>query len=240
MHRLATLRTFLPKQRWFSIATRQAVRHNIPFRPAIDPWRMQQPIARRSISQTIQNLKASEKPVKQSSTPGNDATAATSTTESFVMEDDLETLDPKEYPELYPEASEEEDDEQIDTEWFVQEDEHDFVPMWQRQAVGDHLKDRWSIQEVSRKLMDTGDLSVDSIRDLLEENKMENVKVLDVRGRCDWTDYMVIADSSRGDRFLSSVADNVGQVVSDNLSTIQSSSSPNFVASDSEGYPLSS
>lgn len=122
------------------------------------------------------------------------------------VEDDLEEIDPKEYPELYPE-------EPIDTEWFVEHDEKDFVPLWQRRALGDHLKERWALQKVSQKLMESGDLSPETLRDLLVESKMDNVQVLDVRDRCDWTDYMIIAESANGERFLRNVADQVGQVV---------------------------
>lgn len=122
------------------------------------------------------------------------------------VEDDLEEIDPKEYPELYPE-------EPVDTEWFVEQDEKDFVPLWQRRALGDQLKERWALSKVSQKLMESGALSPETLRDLLVESKMDNVQVLDVRDRCDWTDYMIIADSDNGERFLHNVADQVGQVV---------------------------
>lgn len=34
--------------------------------------------------------------------------------------EDLEMIDPKEYPELYPETFDDLEEEQIDTEWFVE------------------------------------------------------------------------------------------------------------------------
>ncbi|KAG2224826.1 hypothetical protein INT45_008008 [Circinella minor] len=136
-------------------------------------------------------------------------------------QDELETIDPKDYPELYPELEQEqkknieEDEEVVDTEWFVEEEEQDsdFVPLWQRRAVGDHLNGRWAMQEASKRLIDSGDITPENIQALLEENKMDDIKLLDVRGKCDWTDYMVIAESDKGDRFLSNVAEQIRQSV---------------------------
>ncbi|KAI7878408.1 DUF143-domain-containing protein [Lichtheimia hyalospora FSU 10163] len=120
-------------------------------------------------------------------------------------EDSIEQLDPKDYPELY--AQEEEEDEQVDTEWFVDHDEQDFVPLWQQRAMGDHLRERQSLEHISKQLIETGDMSPELLKALLEENKMENVRVMDVRGRCDFTDYMIVAESSMGDRFLTNAAE---------------------------------
>ncbi|KAI9474325.1 Oligomerization domain-containing protein [Zychaea mexicana] len=134
-------------------------------------------------------------------------------------QDELETIDPKDYPELYPELQSEqvqEEEELVDTEWFVEdEQQHDqnFVPLWQRRAVGDHLHGRWAMQEASKRLIDSGDMTPENIQALLEENKMDAVQVLDVRGRCDWTEYMIVAESDKGDRFLCNVAEQIRQTV---------------------------
>lgn len=142
-------------------------------------------------------------------------------------EDDLEEIDPKDYPELYPESSEadgaafDEKDEQVDTDWFVdpeyadekQLSEKDFIPMWQRQALGDHLEDRLALQQASKELMASGKLTAETIRSLLEESKLDNVQVIDVREKCDWAEYMIVASSAKGDKYLSSVAEHVGGVV---------------------------
>ncbi|KAI9269378.1 hypothetical protein BY458DRAFT_510807 [Sporodiniella umbellata] len=134
-----------------------------------------------------------------------------------TKEDDIETIDPKDYPELYPDEKEEE----IDTEWFVDSDykasETDFIPLWQRRAVGEHLEDRLALQKVSQELMATGILTAENIKDLLIESKLESVEVLDVRNKCDWADYMIVASSSKGEKYLTSVADHVGQVVKKSL-----------------------
>ncbi|KAL9556234.1 hypothetical protein MBANPS3_001959 [Mucor bainieri] len=130
-------------------------------------------------------------------------------------EDDLEEINPKDYPELYPESTlEQQDEEQVDTDWFVdpeyaqekQLSEKDFIPMWQRQALGDHLEDRLALQEASKELMASGKLTAETIRSLLEESKLDNVQVIDVREKCDWAD-------AKGDKYLSSVAEHVGGVV---------------------------
>lgn len=127
--------------------------------------------------------------------------------------EDIEKIDPKDYPELYPD----EQDQQVDTEWFVDSDykvsEEDFIPLWQRRAVGEHLEDRLALRQVSQELMETGQLTAESLRDLLIESKLESVEVLDVREKCDWADYMIVASSSKGDKYLSSVAEHVYTVV---------------------------
>ncbi|KAI8374418.1 uncharacterized protein BYT42DRAFT_639592 [Radiomyces spectabilis] len=133
-------------------------------------------------------------------------------------EDSIEQIDAKDYPELYPELQSEED-AAVDTEWFVdpefesQISETDFVPLWQRRAVGDHLQERSAMEDISKELMASGQITADVIKELLTESKMDNVTVLDLREKCDWTDYMIIAESAKGDRFLSSVAENLGGVV---------------------------
>jgi hypothetical protein len=141
-------------------------------------------------------------------------------------EDDLEVIDPKDFPELYPEGNGEiefdENDEEVDKDWFVDPEyadekllsETDFIPMWQRRAVGDHLEDRLALQQVSKDLMESGKLTAESLCALLEESKMDDVKVIDVREKCDWAEYMIIASSPKGDKYLSSVAEHIGGVVS--------------------------
>ncbi|KAG1444320.1 hypothetical protein G6F56_010347 [Rhizopus delemar] len=132
-------------------------------------------------------------------------------------EEEEEKIDPKDFPELYPDEKEEE----IDTEWFVDSDykasESDFIPLWQRRAVGEHLEDRLALQKVSQELMETGVLTAENLKDLLVESKLESVEILDVREKCDWADYMIVASSSKGEKYLTSVADHVGQVVKSSM-----------------------
>lgn len=139
-------------------------------------------------------------------------------------EEDVEEIDPKDFPELYPEADRakfDEKEEQVDTEWFVdpeyahekQLSETDFIPMWQRQALGDHLQDRLALQQTSKELMESGKLTAETVSSLLEESKLEHVKVIGVREKCDWAEYMIVASSAKGDKYLSSVAEHVGSVV---------------------------
>jgi hypothetical protein len=142
-------------------------------------------------------------------------------------EDNLEVIDPKDFPELYPEGKEEaefdENDEEVDKDWFVdpeyadekQLSETDFIPLWQRRAVGDHLEDRLALQQVSKDLMESGKLTAETLSDLLVESKMDDVQVIDVREKCDWADYMIVASSGKGDKYLSGVAEHIGGVVSE-------------------------
>jgi len=43
-----------------------------------------------------------------------------------------------------------------------------------------------------------GNEAVTSLADLLREHKGENIRVLDLRGICNWTDYFIIANVSSG------------------------------------------
>ncbi|KAI8333175.1 hypothetical protein BC941DRAFT_435285 [Chlamydoabsidia padenii] len=136
-------------------------------------------------------------------TSSNNSDDLTSSKEDDEDEDDI--MDPSDYPE-----------EEIDTEWFVDRDytTDDFVPLWQRQAdAQQHLQDRQAIQDLTAKLLADGTLTPEMLQTMLEQAKMDNVLVMDVREKCDWTDYMIIADSTKGDKFLSSVAEHVGSTV---------------------------
>ncbi|KAI8642148.1 Oligomerization domain-containing protein [Parasitella parasitica] len=142
-----------------------------------------------------------------------------------AQDDDVEEIDPKDFPELYPETIDKDEivakDEQVDTDWFVdpeyaeekQLSDKDFIPMWQRQALGDHFEDRMALQKASKELMASGKVTVETICSLLEESKLDNVKIIDVREKCDWAEYMIVASSAKGDKFLGSVAENVGSAV---------------------------
>ncbi|CAO3651662.1 unnamed protein product [Cunninghamella blakesleeana] len=131
-------------------------------------------------------------------------------------EEEIEEINPKDYPELYPD----EQDEEIDTEWFVDKEfvqEEDFIPLWQKQATEQNEKDiqkklktdqRERMKEISEQLMkEDGILSPQTIEQLLDDLKMDHIKVLDIRDKCDWTSYMIIAESHKGDRFLTNVAE---------------------------------
>jgi hypothetical protein len=145
----------------------------------------------------------SHSPFLQYSAPSNNGHDDDNNNDNLDNEDEL--LDPSDYPE-----------EEIDTEWFVDNDysSEDFVPLWQRQAdAQQHLQDRQAIQDLTAQLLADGILTPEMLRALLEQAKMDNVLVMDVREKCDWTDYMIIADSVKGDKFLSSVAEHVGSTV---------------------------
>ncbi|GAA5800057.1 hypothetical protein HPULCUR_005479 [Helicostylum pulchrum] len=165
-------------------------------------------------------------------------------------EDELEEINPSDYPELYPEEPDQ-DQAEIDKDWFVDPEysdektlsETDFIPLWQRQAVGDHLEDRLALQQVSKELMESGKLTAETITDLLVESKMENVIVIDVREKCDWADYMIVASSGKGDKYLSGVAEHVGGVVkkaiSANPDTLKVQPSPHIEGrNDKSGWLL--
>jgi hypothetical protein len=110
------------------------------------------------------------------------------------------------------------DDEENDPDWFVDKNyeqdhpeynQNDFMPLWQRRAVGDS-----SLSSVAEEMIKGKKVNLPSVLALLEENKAENIGVIDMRSKCDWTDFMIVAESSRGERYLNSIADEIVSVVS--------------------------
>lgn len=54
--------------------------------------------------------------------------------------------------------------------------------------------------------MESGKLAAESLVQLLEESKMDNVTLIDVREKCDWADYIIVAESHKGGKYLIGVA----------------------------------
>ncbi|RUS28410.1 hypothetical protein BC938DRAFT_481919 [Jimgerdemannia flammicorona] len=97
-----------------------------------------------------------------------------------------------------------------DDAWFVDPaydslSASDFVPLWQRRA--ETITDEDIVGR--RKRADVIPMTLPSVVELLEQSKLENVRVIDMRQKCDWTDYMIVAESEKGERYLTSVADEV-------------------------------
>ncbi len=110
-----------------------------------------------------------------------------------VEEEEVEEIDKSLYPDLFPEEHNDADDA-----WFVdpayenpQEERGDFVPLWQRKAASpsDNSSD------VNKYKLTEGQPTkfLDIVR-FLEEEGIENVTVIDVRQKCDFTDWMVIGE----------------------------------------------
>ncbi|KAI8603297.1 Oligomerization domain-containing protein [Dissophora ornata] len=171
----------------------------------------------------------------------------------MVGNEGLETIDPKDFPELYPGeddieglSQESHPDNERDFEnlsksssksasvllsdkerseeefsWFVDDSfpekaaagshqqiddaaSSDFIPLWQKNAQrspGDteiHKDDH---------LEHSAD-SVAGLVKLIESERAKNVKVIDMRDKCDWTEWMVIAEGL-SERHLGNVADQV-------------------------------
>ncbi|KAG2182807.1 hypothetical protein INT44_005787, partial [Umbelopsis vinacea] len=134
------------------------------------------------------------------------------------QEVDEETLDPEALAAIEADLKNMElNDEETDPDWFVDkvyEQDHpeyqqsDFVPLWQRRAAGDS-----SLSSAAEEMINGKKVSLPSVLALLEESKAENIGVIDMRSKCDWTDFMIVAESSRGERYLSSIADEVISVM---------------------------
>ncbi|KAG0265199.1 hypothetical protein BG011_005242 [Mortierella polycephala] len=182
----------------------------------------------------------------------------TNSDDLMVGNEGLETIDPKDFPELYPGqedieglsqeshpdnerdfegldgSTEEEssksrsvlltDKERSEEEfsWFVDEsygdsitDDQgasgtaDFVPLWQKnvqRAPGDSTKE--GQDEGHDQTLTYSPDSVAGLVELLESERARNVKVIDMRDKCDWTNWMVIAEGL-SERHLGNVADQV-------------------------------
>ncbi|KAG0305519.1 hypothetical protein BGZ98_003999 [Dissophora globulifera] len=178
----------------------------------------------------------------------------------IIGNEGLETIDPKDFPELYPgedevieglsQESHPDDESDFETDgqrtesvllsdkqrseeefsWFVDESfperatgtgdqqqqkdsassslSDDFVPLWQKniqRSPGDATESGAHGHE------DTAEHSADSIASLvklIESERAKNVKVIDMREKCDWTDYMIVAEGL-SERHLGNVADEV-------------------------------
>lgn len=129
---------------------------------------------------------------------------------------DEETLDPETLAAIEAELASHESTEE-DPDWFVDKEyeqdqaeynQNEFVPLWQRRAAGDT-----SLSSAAEEMIKEKKVKLSAVLALLEESKAENVGVIDMRSKCDWTDYMIVAESSRGERFLNSIADEIVSVV---------------------------
>jgi hypothetical protein len=140
------------------------------------------------------------------------------TASPIKQEVDEEILDPEALAAIEADMENMElKDDESDPDWFVDkgyEQDHpeyqqnDFMPLWQRRAAGDS-----SLSSAAEDMIKERKVNLPSVLALLEENKAENIGVIDMRSKCDWTDFMIVAESSRGERFLNSIADDVVSVV---------------------------
>jgi hypothetical protein len=197
----------------------------------------------------------------------------TDTDDLMVGNEGLETIDPKDFPELYPhetqieglsqeshpdnerdfEGFQDDDseefqngdfevvgDEEVEGEvrsvllsdkprsedefsWFVDEnfpdkanatladqDEGGFVPLWQKNAQRSLDGAESALPEEAPAYSPD---SIPGLVKLLESERAKNIRVIDMRDKCDWTNWMVIAEGL-SERHLGNVADEVYSAVS--------------------------
>ncbi|CAI2167045.1 13619_t:CDS:2 [Funneliformis geosporum] len=157
-----------------------------------------------------------------------------------IEKEEVEEIDKSLYPELFPEAksydlSGEEEKEHNDANdaWFVdpayenpQEESGDFVPLWQRKATS--LSDETSNVK-KYKLMEGDEPQRTKFLDIvrfLEEEGIENITAINVKQKCDFTDWMVIGEGK--------TTRHLGGALKDEIH-IQNSDPTN---SSSQGYPV--
>ncbi|KAG0224903.1 hypothetical protein BGW42_004766 [Actinomortierella wolfii] len=165
----------------------------------------------------------------------------------MVGHEGVEALDPKDFPELYPEqegidsvqsaddienpsvllSDKERSDEEMS--WFVdasypeksqaqqQEGEQDgareaFVPLWQRNAEQSRAAAATETPATASSSSDSmaasGPMTVTGLVQLLESERAKNVHVIDMRDKCDWTNWMIICEGM-SERHLGNLADHV-------------------------------
>src|SRR5690606_6471023 len=101
----------------------------------------------------------------------------------------------------------------------------DFVPLWQKNAqkqqqlkegeeAQGHLlnEDDLEMLQDQKPTYSKSPISITDLLKLLDEERAKNIKVIDMRDKCDWTDWMIIAEGLSG-RHLGNVADHTYSVV---------------------------
>lgn len=99
----------------------------------------------------------------------------------------------------------------------------DFVPLWKRNARGQHHKHSKHHAKSNSHTTTNKEVKEDDLKDapvairglvrMLEHERARNVTVMDMRLKCDWTDWMVIAEGL-SERHVGNVADQVYTAVS--------------------------
>ncbi|KAG0243471.1 Oligomerization domain-containing protein [Mortierella sp. GBAus27b] len=183
----------------------------------------------------------------------------TATDDFMVGNEGLETIDPKDFPELYPseedmieglsqeshpdderdfEASKEDEEafksvllsdkkrSEEEFSWFVDESysdrshaptdtdtppstfESDFIPLWQMNAQRTSLATGQQEDKEDPIRVEHNADSVVGLVKMIESERGKNVKVIDMRDKCDWTNWMVIAEGL-SERHLGNLADQI-------------------------------
>ncbi|PKY29873.1 hypothetical protein RhiirB3_446686 [Rhizophagus irregularis] len=148
-----------------------------------------------------------------------------------VEEEEVEEIDRSLYPELFPEHND------MDDTWFVDPayenpQESDFVPLWQRRA--NSLSDK--LPDVKMNSDDHQRTKFLEIIRLLEEEGVENITVIDVRQKCDFTDWMIIGEG-KTTRHLGGLKNEI-QIQNSNSADSLLQSYPIIEGRDSEDWIL--
>ncbi|ORX91158.1 DUF143-domain-containing protein [Basidiobolus meristosporus CBS 931.73] len=142
-------------------------------------------------------------------------TQDTDSKDPVSKEQELETLNPEEFPELFALQDDDEDQENANDDWFVDPeyeqtplidgDKSSFVPLWQRKAQ--NLQPGGGYDTSEEKITaEDGLLTLEKCVDFLKKEKAQNLVVLDMRRKCEWTDYMIVAEATSA-RHLDSLAE---------------------------------
>jgi tellurite resistance-related uncharacterized protein len=126
--------------------------------------------------------------------------------ESFEEITENTTVDPENVSKV-EETSEqtveakEETPEEVDF-WFEEKVEEEFVPMWQRISKDSHMKDAFQPGKLTPELLTT----------YLENQRAQDVKVINMKNKCDWAEFIVIC-SVNSSRQLQNLAEKLRKFV---------------------------
>ncbi|KAF0458660.1 DUF143-domain-containing protein [Gigaspora margarita] len=144
--------------------------------------------------------------------------------------DDLEEVDRSQYPGLFSSEDEYNDDDEshndADDVWFVDpayenlhEESVEFIPLWQRTN---------QLPSTSNELTTSSDI----VR-FLEDEGIENITLIDVREKCDFTNWMIIGEGKTINHLVGA-AGSLYKTLKDNIKRRSENQSNSFI----NNYPV--
>ncbi|KAL1916311.1 uncharacterized protein VTP21DRAFT_5928 [Calcarisporiella thermophila] len=152
---------------------------------------------------------------------GSSAQDTKNTTLLPEYEEFEERIDPNLYAQLVSEEAEsnktENEEETEDPTWFLDPEDNtdtsvttsEYIPLWKRVSANAEPATS-QLEEHTTPV--SGIESANDVAVLLQQAKLHNIKVIDVRSICDWAEYMVVADAGPlNTRYLHSVAHQIAK-----------------------------
>ncbi|CAG8512765.1 7545_t:CDS:2 [Ambispora leptoticha] len=176
-------------------------------------------------------------------------------------EDYEEIINPKDFPELYPnrdvekknkrdqivlrKADENKYEKQTNPKYenlgnYADQGDGKYIPLWQRRAATPGIMDHPSKKSIladlkkDNALEKYGSKVIDIVR-VLEDEGVSNLSIIDVRNKCDWTDWMIVGEG-KGSRHLGGLVDGVYKMLKNKLQQHTEKTDP--TGSLIDNYPI--